>query len=325
MVLVALVAEGETLPRPGREALSLARTLVDGGAPGPVVAAVTGPGAVQAGGEAFALGADRVLAVPGREATADRKLLVDDLLAAWEQAGGQEGLILCPGDEAGRELAPRLAFRLGAGVASEVVRVRWEGGRVLAERPAYGGKAVATVALPGPVGVVQVKDRAFEAASPEPGRTGQVEELPAAAGPERFRVVEEVREEAGGVPLEEAPVVVAGGRGLGGPEPFQEELAELARLLGGAVGASLAAVDAGWVPPALQVGQTGKSVAPELYLAVGISGASQHLAGITGAKHVVAINKDREAPIFRRAELGVVGDWREIVPALIDAVRALRS
>lgn len=325
MPFVALVAEAGTVHRSGREVLALARRLADEGAPGPVVVALTGPGAVEAGAEAFALGADRVLAVTGREATADRSLYLQDLLAAWEQAGEGQSLILLPGDEAGRELGPRMAYRLGAGLATEAVRVCWEGDRALAERPVYGGKAVATVALGGPVGVIRVKDRAFDAATPDPSRTGDVEVIPAAGGAARLEVLERVQEEAGGVPLEEAPVVVAGGRGMGGPEPFQRELAELARLLGGAVGASLAAVDAGWVPPSLQVGQTGKSVAPELYLAVGISGASQHLAGITGAKHVVAINKDREAPIFRVAELGVVGDWKEVLPALIDAVRQLRE
>lgn len=325
MPFVALVAEAGTIHRSGREALALVRRLSGAGAPGPVVAALTGPGAAQAGAEAFALGAERVLAVTGREATADRSLYLQDLLAAWQQAGSGEGLIVLPGDEAGRELAPRIAYRLGAGLATEAVQVRWEDGRATVHRPVYGGKAVATVVLAGPVGVIQVKDRAFDAAEPEPGRTGEVEEIPAAGGTPRLQLVEQVREETEGVPLEEAPVVVAGGRGLGGPEPFQQELAELARLLGGAVGASLAAVDAGWVPPSLQVGQTGKSVAPELYLAVGISGASQHLAGITGAKHVVAINKDQEAPIFRVAELGLVGDWKEVLPALIEAVREVRG
>ncbi|BAS26085.1 electron transfer flavoprotein subunit alpha/FixB family protein [Limnochorda pilosa] len=325
MLFVALTVPSEGIGRPGREVLGLARRLADGGAPGPVVAGIAGPGAAQAAAEAVGLGADRVVAVTGRGETADRTLLLRDLLAAWERAGGNAGWVLVPGDDAGRELAPRLAFRLNAGVVTDAVQVAWEGGRLETRRPVYGGKAVAALALQGQVGVIQVKDRAFDAAEPDPARTGQAEEIPAEGGSPRMKVVEQVREEVEGIPMEEAPVVVAGGRGMGGPEPFQTELNELARILGGAVGASLAAVDAGWVPPSYQVGQTGKSVAPNLYVAVGISGASQHVAGIAGAKHVVAINKDAEAPIFRVAELGLVGDWKEVLPAFIQAVRELRG
>ena len=272
MVLVALVAEGETLPSPWPGGVEPRPYPGGWGAPGPVVAAVTGPGAVRPGVKPSPWGPTGCWrSRAGRR----RRTGSFSWMTCWPR-GSRRVARRASSSARGMRLAgswpPGSPSGWGPGWPARWSGCAGEGGRVLAERPAYGGKAVATVALPGPVGVVQVKDRAFEAASPEPGRTGQVEELPAAAGPERLRVVEEVREEAGGVPLEEAPVVVAGGRGLGGPEPFQEELAELARLFGGAVGASLAAVDAGWVPPALQVGQTGKSVAPELYLAVGIWG-----------------------------------------------------
>lgn len=324
MLFVALTAQSGTIGRPGREVLGLARRLAEAGAPGPVVAGIAGPGAPSAAQEALGLGAERAVAVTGRDETADGTLLLKDLLAAWHQAGGQ-GWVLFPGDDLGRELAPRFAYRAGAGVATEAAQVSWEDGRLVTRRPVYGGKAVATLTLPGHVGVIQVKDRAFDPAEPAGTGAGSIETLPAEGGSPRLTVREQVREESEGVPLEEAAVVVAGGRGIGGPEPFQKELAELARLLGGAVGASLAAVDAGWVPQSYQVGQTGKSVAPDLYLAVGISGASQHVAGITGARHVVAINKDGEAPIFRVAELGVVGDWKEVLPALTRAVQELRG
>ena len=131
-----------------------------------------------------------------------------------------------------------------------------------------------------------------------------------------------VAEESEGIKLEEARIVVSGGRGLGGPEPFQD-LEQLAKALGGAVGASRAAVDSGWVPSSYQVGLTGKTITPEVYITVAISGASQHMAGCSGAKVIVAINKDAEANIFKEARYGVVGDWQEIVPAFTEAVREL--
>ena len=131
-----------------------------------------------------------------------------------------------------------------------------------------------------------------------------------------------VMEEAVGVKLEDAQIVVSGGRGLGGPEPFKD-LEELAKLLGGAVGASRAAVDSGWVPPAYQVGLTGKTITPDLYITIAISGASQHMAGCSGAKVIVAINKDAESNIFKEARYGVVGDWEHVVPAFTEAVREL--
>jgi electron transfer flavoprotein alpha subunit len=139
----------------------------------------------------------------------------------------------------------------------------------------------------------------------------------------RVAVVRQVRQDSAGVKLEDATIVVAGGRGLGGPEPFRE-LQELAGMLGAAMGASRAAVDAGWVPGNWQVGLTGKTITPDLYITVGISGASQHMAGCSGAKVIVAINKDAEASIFREARYGVVGDWHAVLPAFMEAIRSLQ-
>ena len=157
---------------------------------------------------------------------------------------------------------------------------------------------------------------------PDPTRQGEVVAVPVTldASMARVTIVRQVRQESAGVKLEEASIVVAGGRGLGGPEPFRE-LQELAGMLGAAMGASRAAVDAGWVPGNWQVGLTGKTITPDLYITVGISGASQHMAGCSGAKVIVAINKDAEANIFREARYGVVGDWQIVVPAFMEAIR----
>ena len=226
----------------------------------------------------------------------------------------------------GRELAPRLAFRLGVGLAQDCLEVSVDASakRLLANRPVYGGNAVAVVSCDYTPQIAAVRPKVYEPMEPDTSRQGQVVSFPVEleASQARTRVVERVQEEATGIKLEDARVVVSGGRGLGGPDPFQE-LEELAKILGGAVGASRAAVDSGWVPVAYQVGLTGKTITPDLYITVAISGASQHMAGCSGAKVIVAINKDAEANIFKESRYGVVGDWHQVVPAFTAAVREL--
>ena len=226
----------------------------------------------------------------------------------------------------GRELAPRLAFRLGVGLAQDCLEVSVDESTktLLANRPVYGGNAIAVVSCEHTPQVAAIRPKAYEPAEMDSSRQGQVVSFPVDldASLVRTRVVETVREEAEGVKLEDARVVVSGGRGLGGPDPFSG-LENLAKLLGGAVGASRAAVDSGWVPPSYQVGLTGKSITPDLYITVAISGASQHMAGCSGAKCIVAINKDADANIFKDARYGVVGDWETVLPALTEAVREL--
>ena len=226
----------------------------------------------------------------------------------------------------GRELAPRLAFRLGVGLAQDCLEISIDSAAktLLANRPVYGGNAVAVVSCDYTPQIAAIRPKVYEPLDPDTSRQGQVVSFPVELDPQRARsqVVNMVQEEAEGVKLEDARVVVSGGRGLGGPEPFQE-LEELAKLLGGAVGASRAAVDSGWVPSTYQVGLTGKTITPDLYITVAISGASQHMAGCSGAKVIVAINKDAEANIFKEARYGVVGDWQQVVPSLMEAVREL--
>ena len=172
--------------------------------------------------------------------------------------------------------------------------------------------------------IAAVRPKVYEPLEPDLSRQGDVISFPVdlESSHKGRRVSERVQEEASGVKLEDARVVVSGGRGLGGPEPFKD-LAQLAKLLGGAVGASRAAVDSGWIPVASQVGLTGKTITPDLYITVAISGASQHMAGCSSAKVIVAINKDSEANIFKEARYGVVGDWEQVVPAFTEAVREL--
>lgn len=222
------------------------------------------------------------------------------------------------------EILAALAVRLNATAISGVMgTASAEGGLVGFDRPIFGGKAMARM-VPRKLPVfVSVRSGAPQDCPLDPPSSVQVVEvhLPDVADASSFRLVERTREEEEGPGLEEARIIISGGRGLGGAEGF-EHLKRLAKQLHGAVGASRAAVDAGWVPPVMQIGQTGKSVSPDLYVAVGISGASQHLAGIAAARHVLAVNSDETASIFDRADLGIVGNWSEILPLLEAAIAA---
>ncbi len=254
---------------------------------------------------------------------------VDAQVAALEQVCRETSpsIVLVGRTPLGQDVGPRIAFRLRAGLAQGCteLHVDAESGRLVATRPVYGGSAQARVTFPGDgPQVATVRGGAYEPLDPDSTRTGEVVRMTVELEPSvvKTRHVETVRKEAEGVRLEDAKVVVSGGRGLGGPEPF-ELLDDLARLLSGAVGASRAACDAGWVDHGYQIGLTGKSVAPDLYITVGISGASQHMAGCSSARHIVAINRDGDANIFREAAFGVVGDWNKVLPSFIETVREL--
>lgn len=223
----------------------------------------------------------------------------------------------------GRDLSGRLAAKLKAGCLPDVTALRWDGDTLQAVRPVYSGKALATVdggsSLPV---VVTLRPNVFPAQkAPTPA---EVVTLPPTVVGEGYRVKEVVSSQAGELDVAEADIIVSGGRGLRGPENFAL-IRELAKVLGAAVGASRAAVDAGWIDHAHQVGQTGKVVSPTLYIACGISGAIQHLAGMSSSKVIVAINKDPEAPIFKVADYGVVGDLFQVIPALTEEIRKLKA
>jgi electron transfer flavoprotein alpha subunit len=243
---------------------------------------------------------------------------------AWMHEREVPDLILFGFTTDSREVAGRLAARLGSGLISNAGDVVANDGGFVAKVPYFGGARVASMKANSKPAIVLVRPKSFEAF--ESGGDAEVKQIDAVVsdGSKRARITERVVEATEKVKLEDAKVVIAGGRGLGGPQNFPL-LEDLAGALGGAVGASRAVVDAGWVPYSMQVGQTGKSVRPGVYIAVGISGAMQHTVGMKASKVIIAINKDAEAPIMKMADLGVVGDALKIVPALTAAVKAKKG
>ena len=233
--------------------------------------------------------------------------------------------VLLGNDTYSQELAPRLAYRLGGSAVGDGVEVRVEGDALRVSRQVYGGKAQAVVELKRAPAVVWLRARSFAPAAPRAAEGEVTRATLAIEADTRTRIVERKREEGGEARLEEARVIVSGGRGIGGPEAFEAELKPLADLMGAQMAASRAACDAGWVPPTWQVGQTGKKVTPDLYLAIAITGASQHMAGISEAKNIAAINTDPDAPIFKHCRFGIVEDYRKVVPLLREKLAALQK
>jgi electron transfer flavoprotein alpha subunit len=268
-------------------------------------------------------GAEKVLVAEGPEGLAQP--LVDAMAKAIADRG--YGYALFGGGLLGFEIGAGLAARLGAGVAMEVTSVRAEGGELIAERPILGDSAISEIKYRSDVGIIIGRLNAFEAKESGDG-PAPVEQLSFELSPQALQATMLTRGEQRGadVDIEGADILVAGGRGLGKPEGFKlcEELAE-AFGPGSAVAATRAVVDAGWYPYAAQIGQTGKTVAPKLYLAAGISGAIQHKVGMQSSENIVAINKDANAPIFEFSDLGIVGDLNRILPKLTEAVKAKRG
>jgi electron transfer flavoprotein alpha subunit len=220
----------------------------------------------------------------------------------------------------GKDLAPRVAAQAGAGLASDCVGLEAKGGKLVARRPMYAGKAYATVEWAGEPQMATLRANVFPLGEPDPARKAEVVKGSVDTS-SRAKVTAVSATTQGQVQLTEAQVIVSGGRGLKGPENFHL-VESLAEAMGAAVGASRAVVDAGWVDHQMQVGQTGKTVSPTLYVACGISGAIQHLAGMSSSKCIVAINKDADAPIFKVANYGILGDVFEVLPKLAEAARA---
>ena len=278
--------------------------------------------------ELFAHGADTVYVAEDESLRHFREEAYASVLESMVREYCPE-IVLFGATSMGRSLAPRLAGKLRTGLTADCtgLEIDPETGLLLQTRPAFGGNIMATIlcrtARPQ---MATVRPRVMKKLEPDYSRTGRVVEFKVRAESLkiRTRVLEFVEEFTETVKLEDADVIVSGGRGLGEAKNFAI-VEELAKALGGAVGASRAAVDAGWIPYSHQVGQTGKTVCPKVYVAVGISGAIQHLAGMQGSEKIVAVNKDPDAPIFKIADLGIVGDLFEVVPALTAEVRKVRG
>jgi electron transfer flavoprotein alpha subunit len=323
-VLVFAETRNGEIRKIGLEAVTAGRRLADASGGGEVHALLAGPPGI--GSHAAVLGrhgAEVVIVVESADYAQFARESLAATTAARAQAGAYRAVVLGFSAQ-GRDLGPRIAARIDAPIATDVTDFAVSGDAITVKRPGYANKVNLTLTLTGPSAVLSVRPAAFTAAeSPKAGRVETAQAVPA-SGP--TVTVTEVKEGAKGRPdLGEASIIVSGGRGLKAAENFQL-IEDLADALGNAaVGATRAVTDDGWRPHSDQIGQTGRQVSPQLYIAVGISGAIQHLAGMRSSKTIVAINKDKEAPIFKVADYGIVGDVLEVVPALTAAVKEARK
>jgi electron transfer flavoprotein alpha subunit len=314
--------DGE-LRKVAHEVVTAARTLADGLGTEVHAVVLGGAGSASAAGELGRYGADQVFV--GESAAFDRYSPegFTTVIVSFIQEHGCDAALF-PASAMGKDLAPRVAARLGVDYQSDATGLAVEGGAIVVTRPRYAGKVFGKTSVTGKPAVISVRPNVFQAV--ESPKAGEVQSLSVDLGSADFgAVVKEIKAAAGEkMDVSEAPIVISGGRGLQDPANFKL-LEDLAEAFGGkaAVGASRAVVDAGWRPHGDQVGQTGKTVAPTLYIAVGISGAIQHLAGMRTSRFIVAINKDPEAPIFKVADYGIVGDLFQILPRMTEEVRKM--
>ncbi|MCD8144532.1 MAG: electron transfer flavoprotein subunit alpha/FixB family protein [Oscillospiraceae bacterium] len=293
-----------------------------------LVAVVMGQNVRPVAEQAIAYGADTVLLVEGEEYNTYNTDAATYAMCSLIQKY-KPSIVFYGATNNGRDLGPRVACKLETGLTADCtgLDIDEETGLLMSTRPTFGGNLMATIACPDHRPQMStVRPGVFKKPVSDPARQGTLveEDIHISPADIRVKLVERVKEVAEAINLEEAEIIVSGGRGLKEAKNFQL-VRDLAEVLGATVGASRAAVDAGWIPHAHQVGQTGKTVAPKIYIAVGISGAIQHLAGMSGSDTVVAINKDPEAPIFGVADYGIVGDLFEVVPALIQEIKAYKE
>ena len=320
-VVIVVDAPQERLPSSAFELLGAALQ-VAGPCAGRIAAVLFARAGDELARELIAHGAERVYCAPLPEAAND---VAETRLAAIVEACTQSAprLVLLAHGVSGAEIAPRLAFRLDGAAATGCVDIAAADGALRCTRPCYGGVARETDRFEVAPVIATVRAGVFAPATRQSGRSGEIVECAAGGSAPRTRLLARELDAGEGVRLDDARAIVAGGRGLQGPEGFRV-LEALARELGAAVGASRVPCDLGWCPHSWQIGLTGKTVTPELYIAVGISGAGHHMAGCGNAKTIVAINTDGEAAIFQDARFGVLGDYRQVVPALAAELRKLK-
>ncbi|RLD95191.1 MAG: electron transfer flavoprotein subunit alpha/FixB family protein [Aquificota bacterium] len=312
------------LRKPAFEALSEGRRLADELGTS-LEAVIVGHNVEGLCNEIASYGAEKVYLI-------DHELLATYNPPAYARAIGdlikekQPQIVLMGGTMTGRDLMPRIAARVGAGLAPDCIKLEIVDGKLKATRPAIAGKVRVEIGYKSDIQMAILRPNVFEKLEPDTSKSAEVEKVPFEPTDldTKQKLVEFVSKETGRPELTEAEVIVSGGRGMKAPENFAI-IEELADLLGAAVGASRAAVDAGWRPQSDQVGQTGKTVSPNLYIAVGISGAIQHLAGMSSSKFIVAVNKDPDAPIFNVADFGVVGDLFKVVPLLTEEIKKIKA
>jgi electron transfer flavoprotein alpha subunit len=318
-VLVFAEAKGDKLRNVSFEALAAAARVADGGT---VIASVVGgASSAQFAASLAEYGADHVYIVTNSELA---RYTTDAYTQAMAQLIRKEApdVVFAPHTAAGKDFAPRLAARLGCGLVTDCTDVSVEDGEIVFTRPIYAGKAFEKKKVTDGIVFATLRPNNIPLGEPEKGRKADIEQFAAEIKDIRTLIKDVVTKTAGGVDLSEAKIIVSGGRGVKSAEGFRP-LEELAEVLGAAVGASRGACDAEYCDYSLQIGQTGKVVTPDLYIACGISGAIQHLAGMSNSKVIVAINKDPEAPIFQIADFGIVGDLFEVVPLLTEEFKRL--
>lgn len=288
-----------------------------------VIAVVVGNNVASIAGQLGGYGASKVIVVEDARMELYSTTAYAKVVAEITKQESAE-IVFFPASELGKDLAPRVAVKLQAGLAAGCTALSVDNGTIKATRPVYAGKGLLDITVTTGTKIFTLRPNVFTAGDPN-GSTATVENRKIELNDNDFTaVVKEVKAASGKKDVAESDIIVSGGRGLKGPEHFAM-IEELAGTLGGAVGASRAVVDAGWRPHDEQVGQTGKTVSPSLYVAVAISGAVQHLAGMSSSKYIVAINKDKDAPIFSVADYGIVGDAFEIIPAITAEVKKLQG
>ena len=316
---------GSEIRKVGLEAVTAARSLADKSGGGEVHALVLGPTGISAkAAQLGQYGADSVIVVEHQALMNYSPEVATATAAERIKSGGYRAAVFSTSAQ-GRDLAPRVAARLGVSVVTDVLSFEVEGESLVVRHPVNIGKVIATLVIAAKPALIAMRPNVISPA--QNAKAGKVETAQPAIDPNstRVKVVETKQGGGGKLDLAEAPVVIAGGRGLKAAENFKL-VEDLATAFGNAaVGATRAVTDDGWRPHSDQIGQTGRLVSPELYIAVGISGAVQHLAGMRTSKTIVAINKDKDAPIFKVADYGIVGDVFEIVPVLTEAIREAKK